>query len=223
MIITAVQRQRRRRGRVEVWVHGGLRFDVSSALARMRGLRAGAELNASEIDAIVAVDARRESMRVATSMLARRPHSEREVRRRLALRRYEPALIEETIAKLKSARLIDDSEFARAWVDARDRCSPRGQRLIASELRSLGVEVGVASSAVAEVSDEDAAYRLASKRMRALAQLEYRAFREKLGAQLQRKGFGWDVSRATVTRCWSELGRPADGDADFEALVDPIE
>src|SRR2546423_935973 len=84
MIITAIERQRKRRGRVEVWVDGGLRFDVSSALAKSRGLRPGATIEATEIETIVALDARRAAMQVATSMLARRPHSEREVRRRLA-------------------------------------------------------------------------------------------------------------------------------------------
>ena len=223
MIITAIERQHKRRGRIKVCVDGDLRFDISSAIARAHGLRVGGELDALNIEAIVALDARRAAMQVATSMLARRPHSEREVRRRLVIRRLDRALIDETIAKLKSARLIDDAEFARTWVDSRDRCSPRGQRLIASELRALGVDLSTASSAVAEVSDEDAAYRLASKRVRALKQLDYRAFREKLGAQLQRKGFAWDISRATVARCWSELGRSAEGDPGFDDLGDPIE
>ena len=222
-MITALERQRKRRGWVEVWLDGEPRFDVSSAVARERGLRVGRTIDASEIRTIVAIDARRSAMQIATSMLARRPHSEREVRRRLGMRRFDAALIDEIIVKLKSARLIDDSEFARAWVDSRDRCSPRGRRLIASELRARGVEVAVATSAVAEVSEEDAAYRLASRRVRALAQLDYRTFREKLGAHLQRKGFRWDVSRATVTRCWSELGRPSDGDLDVDDLADPIE
>src|SRR4051794_14901896 len=224
MIITAIERQRKRRGRVEVWVDGQLRFDVSSAVARERGLRPGGAIDPAEIETIVALDARRSAMQVATSMLARRPHSEREVRRRLAMRRFDAALIDETITKLKSARLIDDGEFARAWVDSRDRCSPRGQRLIASELRALGVEVAVATAAVAEVCEEDAAYRFALKRVRGLAELDYKRFREKVGAQLQRKGFGWEVTRATVTRCWSEVrGGRADGDADFDDLADRIE
>jgi regulatory protein len=222
-IITAIERQKKRRGRVEVWVDGELRFDVSSALARSRGLRVGSTIDPSDIEEIVALDARQAAMHIAMSMLARRPHSQREVRRRLAMRRVDAPLIEETITKLISARLIDDGEFARAWVDARDRCSPRGQRLIASELRARGVEVDIASSAVAEVCEEDGAYRLASKRVRGLAQADYRTFREKLGGHLQRKGFGWDVSRATVARCWSELGRHTDGDAAFDDLADPIE
>jgi regulatory protein len=138
------------------------------------------------------------------------------------MRRFEPVVVDETMSKLKSARLVDDGEFARAWVDSRDRCSPRGRRLIASELRALGVEVAIATSAVADVCEEDAAYRLASKRVRALAEADYKTFREKLGAQLQRKGFAFDVSRATVARCWDELGRTADGDADFDE-ADPIE
>ena len=75
-------------------------------------------------------------------------------------------------------------------------------RLIARELRANGVEAAIADEAAAAVSDEDAAYRLAARRLRSLAGLEYDAFRNRLGAYLQRRGFGWDVCRATVDRCW---------------------
>ncbi len=215
MIITAVESTRKRRARVDVYVDGVMAFDVARATAAARRLRPGVSIDAAEIETIVAADRRRAALETAAAMLARRPHSEREVRRRLAQRTFDAPLIDETVARLRELRLLDDAEFARAWTESRDRSSPRGRRLIVQELRAAGVAGATALEAATAVSDEDAAYRVAEKKARALMSCDYRAFHDKLGAHLQRRGFGWDVARATVDRCWRGLQR-ADADADVE-------
>jgi regulatory protein len=205
MIVTAVERTQKRRGRVDIYVDGVAAFDVARATATARNLRPGVAIERDEIDAIVAADRRRAALGTAAAMLARRPHSEREVRRRLAQRQFAPALIEETITRLRELKLLDDAEFARAWTESRDRTSPRGRRLIVQELRAAGVAGDTATEAASAVSDEDAAYRVAEKKSRALSACDYRAFRDKLGSHLQRKGFGWEIARSAVERCWREL------------------
>src|SRR5689334_6309384 len=109
MIITAVERTRGRRGRVDVWLDGVTRIELGREFAQQQGLRPGAEVDRARIDALAEGDVRRQALQAAGAMLARRPRSEREIRRRLAQRRFEPALIDETIAKLEHARLIDDA------------------------------------------------------------------------------------------------------------------
>ncbi|HEX5480326.1 MAG TPA: regulatory protein RecX, partial [Dehalococcoidia bacterium] len=132
-----------------------------------------------------------------------------ELRRKLALRRVAAPLIDETIEKLRAARLIDDAEFARSWVQARDEGSPRGRRLLTQELRMRGVQMPVATTAAAMVTDDEAAYRAAERRARAFASLDYATFRSRMGSFLQRRGFGWDTARAAIERCWRERGGDA--------------
>lgn len=204
MIITAVERSHRHRGRVDLYVDGVAACELARSFAETRGLRPGAAITPGQLAALVADDRRRMALDDAVAMLARRPHSEREVRQRLRRRKFEPELVEQTMARLRSANLIDDAEYARAFTESRDRQSPRGSRLIARELRANGVEAAVADSAASAVSDDDAAYRLASRRLRSLAGVEYDAFRNRLGGYLQRRGFGWDTCRTTVDRCWRE-------------------
>ena len=203
-MITAVERTPRRRGRVDVYIGGELAFDLARDTARSRDLRPGRTLTQPEIDALVAADRRRTALDTAVAMLARRPRSEREVRRRLAQRRTDPALADETITRLKDARLLDDAEYARVWAESRDRTSPRGRRLLVQELRANGVTIDIARDATSELSEEDAAYRVASRAARSLAGVDYRSFRDRLGARLQRRGFGWALCAATVERCWRE-------------------
>jgi regulatory protein len=219
MIITAVNAKPRRRNRVEIYVDGELAFDLARDTVSKGELRPGRPIDRAEIEALVAADARRSALATAAAMLAHRPRSEREIRGRLAQRKCEPALIDETVERLRDMKLIDDAEFARAWAESRDRSSPRGRRLIAGELLAYGVTPAVAGEAAATVSEADAAYRVAWKRMRSLAGADYRAFRGRLGSHLQRRGFAWEVVRGTVERCWSESGGGAPAD-DLAAAME---
>jgi regulatory protein len=207
MHITALEPSPRRKSRLSVFLDGVAAGDISRVTARQEGLRVGVELPAGRLDEIVAAERRREALQAAVTMLARRPRSEREVRTRLKRRKLDPGVIDETVGRLRAARLLDDAEYARAFAESRARTSPRGRRLLERELRASGVGAEVAAEAVTGLSDEEAAYRLASGRMRPLARLDRQAFRARLAGLLQRRGFGWEVTRRTVERCWAELGR----------------
>ncbi len=210
MIITAIDRVPKRRGRMQVHIDGVSSVELSSATVRTHGLKPGIAIEPDGVREMLAADQRRTSLDTAVAMLARRPHSEREVQQRLARRRCEPAIIDETVTKLRTVHLLDDAEYARAWVEARDRLAPRGQRLLMQELRARGVSAEVAEAAATGVSDDDAASRAAARRVRSLVALEYDAFCAKLGAFLQRRGFAWETCRATADRCWRELQDGAD-------------
>lgn len=204
MVITAIERNRRRRSRVDIYVNGIVACDISRVTAKKHELRIGSELSEAALAALIAEDRRREATETAVAMLARRPHSEREVRRRLGRRKLETSIIDETVDRLKEAHLLDDAEFARSFAESRARVSPRSQRMLIQELRAAGVAGETAANAVTDVSDEENAYRVALGRLRSLARLDERAFQQRLSGALQRRGFSWEITRRTVARCWSE-------------------
>lgn len=206
MIVTGVERIPKRRGRMQVYVDGIAALELAASTVRSQDIVPGKIVKQTDLDALTAAEQRRQAMTAAAAMLARRPRSEREIRRKLAQRKTGATVIDETIARLRAVRLIDDAEFARSWTESRDRTSPRGRRLVVQELRTAGVDTAVATEAASAIDDEDAAYRLAAGRVRSLARLDYVAFRARLGGFLQRRGFGYGVARATVERCWRENG-----------------
>ncbi len=204
MIVTALERNARRRSRLDVYVDGIVACDISRTTANKRALRVGSDLGAGGVEALIEEDRRREALDTAVAMIARRPRSERDIRQRLKQRKLDPAVVDETIDRLKKERLIDDADYARYMTEVRDRLAPRSQRLLAQELRASGVEQSVAATAVAAVSDEESAYRLASSRLRSLSTLDEQKFRARLAGLLQRRGFTWEVTRTTIDRCWRE-------------------
>jgi regulatory protein len=205
MIVTAVERQRRQR-RVNVFVDGRFALVLGAQLAAERDVRPGRSLTSDELSALAEAEARRSALESALRLLAYRPRSERELRDRLARKGYRRAVIDQTLSRLQELGYLDDAAFARFWAETRQSLRPRSGRLLAVELRRLGVTKETAEEATADISEEDAAYQAAGARLRVLRGLEYPRFRERLGRFLTRRGFTYDVARRTIERCWEESG-----------------
>jgi regulatory protein len=211
MIITAINKQKYRQ-RVNVYVDGRFAFALGLTVAQEAGLYTGMAVSDADLHKLQDADVRQSAYDAALRLLAYRPRSEKELRLRLARRGYAPPLVDETLARLRRLGYVDDEAFARFWTESRDSSSPRSRRLLRSELLQKGVKADTASEAVVDLSDEEAAYRAAAKRLRTVQDVDYPAFRRRLGDFLLRRGFSYDVIRRTVDRCWVEKGgSPADG------------
>lgn len=205
MFITGLAPHNRRRSRLDLFVDGVIAGQISRQTAKKRALRPGLELTPEQVTDLLAEDQRHLALQAAAAMIARRPRSERQVRQALRRRKLDDEAITSCVERLKDARLLDDEDYARHYTESRDRTSPRSQRLLQQELLVAGVAREVAAAAVAEVSNEDAAYRVAERRRRSLDNLDEGTYRSRLGSYLQRRGFSWDIARSTVDRCWREL------------------
>ena len=124
-------------------------------------------------------------------------------------RRFPQTVIEEAVALLKGWRLLDDGEFARFWLQNRERHRPRGSSAIRWELLRKGVAREVVEDVLAGADEEGNAYRAAHQILGRLGDMDYQAFRTKLTAYLCRRGFAADPTRETVQRLWGELSDPA--------------
>jgi SOS response regulatory protein OraA/RecX len=160
-----------------------------------------------------AVDKPDAVMEAAAAFLAVRSRSVEETRRRLLHLGYPAAICDEVVQRLIDMRYLDDREFARAWVESRDRAKPRGSVALRRELQLKGVpedtisETLEARSALAvgasvpgpsgdAVADADrvAARRLLDRRARTLSrEVDPQRRRQKAYALLARNGFAPDV------------------------------
>lgn len=210
MIITALIRQPRRR--LCIVVDGEAALTVGQDIAAERALHEGQRVTEAELRALAEDDGRRRALDAALRLLSYRPRSERETRDRLRRRGFARGHIDHAVTRLRQLGYLNDADFARFWAEQRNSLSPRGRRLIRSELLAKGVPADVAAAAIAELSDDDAAYQAAVRHLRSVRGLDYRQFRERLGMFLTRRGFSYEVARRTIQRCWEEYT----GDTDAQ-------
>jgi regulatory protein len=145
-------------------------------------------------------DQRERAYELGLRFLATRPRSVAEVRRRLKRGGYPPEVADGVLERLQSAGWLDDSEFARYWVNQRVEFRPRGPRALRAELHQHGVRSEVADVAIAQCVDDqqDGAYRAGLARARALSSADDLAFRRTLSAHLLRRGFDYAAVREAV-------------------------
>ena len=213
--VTAIEPQQRRGGkRSNVYVDGRYAFSLPTDLAV--ALRVGQPMSALKTADLLWKDQVARDYDHVLTFLGVRPRSEREVRDRLDKHGYPEEIVALVIEKLRGLDLIDDTAFAEYWVEQRQLHRPRGSRLLRQELRQKGVSSEVVSEALdAAPDDTDDAYRAAARKAQSLRALDERAFRQRLGAFLQRRGFGYEATSTTVRRLWSELHGEDAADKDW--------
>lgn len=156
-------------------------------------------------------------LEAAARFLEARSRSIAEVRRRLTGAGYRADLVEGAIDRLTELGMLDDEQFARSWVESRDRARPRGERAIRDELRQKGIDRATADLVVDErrasaagaqeddqgapSPDQAAAERLLAKHERALARVaDPRQRRQRAYALLARNGFNPEICATLAAR-----------------------
>lgn len=206
-MITALKAQRGKE-RVNVYLDGQFAFGL--ALVHAVWLKVGQALSDDEIAELRAADTVEQARLRALDLIAYRPRSVHEVKRRLQRTGADDATIAAVVERLKEAGLLDDDAFSRAWVDSRMRTSPRSKRMIAWELRQKGVNSADIEAALEEVDEEDAAYRAAMQRLPKLQGLAPMERKRKLYDHLARKGFDYETIERAVQQVESSVERDVD-------------
>ena len=141
----------------------------------------------------------------ALRLLERQRRTRADLARRLVDRGHAPAVVDAVLARLAEVGLVDDAEYARAWLAGRLHRRMAGWRRLEGELRAKGVAAGDIARARAVLEaregtgDELAAARQAlAQAARRYARLDARTRRQRLYALLARRGFDGDVIRRAL-------------------------
>jgi regulatory protein len=87
--------------------------------------------------------------------LGRRQHSTSELRIKLKQKGYETELINEVIEDLKSKNYLDDTEFAKMFVEEKIKLKHWGEQKLRSELIKKGIKFEVISDVLRNIISEE--------------------------------------------------------------------
>jgi regulatory protein len=202
--ISALVFQKHNKERVNVYLDGRYAFSLPAIEAAR--LHRGQYLSDTEVIALQEKGELQKEYDRALHFLAFRPRSRAEVEEYLKKKGVVPAHVTAILERLAAAGLLDDLEFARFWIENRERFKPRGQHALQHELRQKGLSDTTIWEALAEVlpAEEESAYRAAQGRARALSEADYVEFRRKLWGYLARRGFPYEVIEQAIERLWED-------------------
>lgn len=132
--------------------------------------------------------------------LARRPHLESELKRKLRLKEFDNVAIIDAINRLRKNKYLDDHGFIRRFISDQIRIKKNGPLLINKKL----MEKGAVRSDIEEIleslySDTEQiinAQFLFDKKANSLKKEDLK----KLYAHLQQKGFSWNIIKQIAVR-----------------------
>jgi len=208
--ITAIELQKRDKDRVNVYLDHHFAFSLSAL--RAASLKRGQYLSDEAIRTLRAHDDGEQAHDQALNYLTYRPRSEAELEGYLARKGWDEAVVREVIERLKQAGLVDDREFARFWVENRQRFRPRGRMALRYEMKTKGLSEEDISESLETVDEETSAYALALVQVRKKAGLAPRELRQKLGQYLARRGFSYSVVATVLRRIAAEEQSQDEGD-----------
>ncbi len=142
---------------------------------------------------------------IGLNALVARAKSKGELAAHLKKRGVEDDVAAATLFRLQEAGLINDEEFAKAWTQSRHSAKKISKRVIASELRTRGVDQNSIDAALDEIDDESeyrTAFELAMRKYNTMSRLESDVQIRRIQSLLQRKGFSF----AVIGRVLKELG-----------------
>ncbi|HYM82183.1 MAG TPA: regulatory protein RecX [Candidatus Limnocylindria bacterium] len=168
------------------------------ALRSARGRRTGTVSEERSHD----VEACREA---ALRLLERTRRTRSDLERRLAEKGFAAPIVGDVLDRLAGVGLVDDVEYARAYLSGRWGRRPAGWRRLEQDLRRRGVcaedvaQARLRLEAVQGAADEvTAARKVVAQAARRYAKLAPRMRRQRLYALLARRGFDGDTIEAAL-------------------------
>jgi regulatory protein len=151
----------------------------------------------------------------ALARLARRDHSEQEIRRGLRRDGFAEEDVEATVARLRRDRYLDDAGFAARLARSRMAHSGMGRNRVRLELRKKGVRRSVAEAglkeALSEVEEADVIDALARRFWKTREADEPRHRLRKLWAFLLRRGFPAGLVNDRLHALWPRWSDALEG------------
>lgn len=209
--ITLVEPQKKNPRRYNIFLDGEFAFGADEDLVVDKRLVVGKELTSSDVEQLIKEIEVGKLMEKMYRLFGIRMRSAREVRNYFRIKNQElrikgkeqisDLVIEFLINKLKQKGLINDEQFARAWVESRSR--KKGPLVLKQELFQKGISKEIVSSVMGQVSsaeEQKTAEKLLEKKMRVWKNLPPMDFKKKAYDFLMRRGFEYEVIKGVVEK-----------------------
>lgn len=125
-------------------------------------------------------------------LLKFRLRSEKELYQRLKIKKFDEAVIKKTLEFLKDRGFIDDTCFAKAWIESRIK-KPLGLRRLRRELSVKGIDKQTIDNELGRIKDsyseEDAVLRIVRARFKKTKGIDSQKAKRRIWGYLLRRGF----------------------------------
>lgn len=202
--VTSVEPQKKNLHRFNIYLDGEFAFGADEDLVVNRRLVVGKIIPAEDLDKILFEAEVGKLMEKMYRLWSIRQRSEGEVRNYFRTKKFSQMVIDAVVENLKKKGMINDLEFAKAWVQSRRQSKKKGIRAIKAELFQKGIEKEIAEEALSVKregeSEEELAKQALEKKMKVWRNLDPQKLKQKTTEFLLRRGFEYDMIKETIEK-----------------------
>lgn len=212
--ITSVESQKKNQKRFNIFLDGVFAFGADEDLVVNYRLVPGKVIEQKDLEKLLFEAEVGKLMERMYGLFSVRMRSEKEVRdylKNLSFKRklkekeeISDLVINLLVERLRQKGMVNDKEFAKAWVEGRRRSKQKGIRALKMELYQKGIEREIVEEALREKGEEESEEELAKqaleKKMKSWKNLSQLEFKKKATEFLLRKGFEYQVARVVVAK-----------------------
>ena len=155
MKITSVERNKKNKNRLSVFIDGRFSFTISEDDYLMLNLYEEAELDEEKLDYIKNTLNFREAKSLAVKYLSTKLRTEKEVKEKLLNEGYEESCINNVIEELKAIGYINNKLYAQKYVYDRSKLKPMSKKLLKHELMNRGISEEIVDEVLNDWKVED--------------------------------------------------------------------
>ena len=197
-IITKIEDQKNKK-RFNIFVDDAFFCGLLKEVAVLARLKVGLEIDECRLIELIFESEVKMAFEKASTYLASREHSKKEIYNKLLIKGYEKNVILKAIEKLEEYHYVDDEQFARHFVEQNSKYS---RDMLEIKLKQKGIDAEHIKNALSLVEDDDE-YSLCEKYIRkyiSTKDIEKDGIKEKLIASLLRKGFKYEVIKSILNK-----------------------
>lgn len=143
---------------------------------------------------------------VAFHFLGYSARTRSEIEQRLLRDEFPPTIIAEMLRELETLGYLDDTGFARRWIEDRADRKQYGRIRLAAELNRKGIDRETASEALEAIEEDDevrrameaASHRWAPEDLQSLVGTALLKEKNRISGFLSRRGFGWQTIKKVL-------------------------
>ena len=193
MILTKIEVQKKNKKRYSLYSEDIFLFGVSEDTLVHFNIQKDLDYSEEKLQEILKYEEVMLCLGQAYRYLARRPHLESELKRKLRLKEFDNVAIADAINRLRRNKYLDDRDFIRRFISDQIRIKKNGPLLINKKLMEKGAVrldiEEILESAYPETEQIINAQYLYDKKANSLKKEDLK----RLYAHLQQKGFSWDI------------------------------
>lgn len=202
--ITALTTQKRNPNRVNIFLDGEFSFGLY--IINAGHLKVGQTISQEMIDSLKKDDQIEEGYQRALKYISYKPRTKFEVVKKLKENEFDEDIISIVLEMLVEKGYVNDSQYAKNWVENRSVYKPRSKKLITWELKNKQLSEDIISEVTGEMMpEEELAMLAAEKYARRLSGYEKEVFFRRLTGYLIRRGFSYSTVNSTVQTIWNIL------------------